>query len=827
MQGRTIGRFKILERIGQGGMASVWKAEDSLTGRLVAFKSLSPELSIIPKARRRFLREAQNAARLDHPRIAPVLASGEEEDVIYIVFALIEGETLADRISRAPMESGEGVRIAIAAAEALDHAHQRGMVHRDVSTRNVMLKRDGGVVLIDFGIALSAVGTRLTSQEATIGTVAYLSPEVALGRDAEPRSDLYSLAVVLYETLTGSLPYLDRRAEAYMFAVAHRPPMPPRQWRPDLSASLERFLLRAMSKLPSDRPETARDFIRELTAALNAADVRQPEVENPADLAARPLGVELPRPTYLAVIPFDDRSTLGDSEARIAFAGGFASALGGALNGIRDVHLVPLPPAFPIAEDDLPRLARQLEANAFVRGSVRRSGNEIRVSWSLILPHPLIQIAGGNVDGSMVDLFALEDRLAAAIRRALGADDFPRAAGARRHDPAARERYLQALGYLRRYDHAGSIEGAIGLLEKLVDSEEPSSEFFTALARAYLYKHRLTLEPEWERRAEAMCQRAAELDPDGVDVAIALGDLRSHAGRRDLAENDYRRALSLRPDHADALAGMASTLRAAGRLSEAERYAEAAVAAQPGQWRHHNLLGIIRQDQGRFAEAVEPFTRVVNLTPDNARGHLNLASVHYWNGDTQESMSGFRRSIEIEPSAGAYVSLGTSLFGLGRHEEAIEAYHKAAALLPSDPRVWGHLGSALRWMPDRREQCREPLERAVMLQQQKIERRAATSDDLCLLASWLSNLERHDAAIEAIERALALDPKSVRVMAAAIAAYHLAGDPLRAREYLSNALRHGYPKGILLRNPALATLIRAPEISEMFACRDIQEGEKK
>jgi len=220
MIGRTIGRYRIVARLGEGGMGSVWRADDALLSRPVALKFLPETLAASPEARQRFLREARAASQLDHPGIATVYDTGEADGRVYIALQLIEGETLAERLKRTGwLPIAEAVRIARAAAEALAHAHGKGVLHRDVTSGNLMVTAEGRVVVVDFGLALPEGATRLTQSQTVMGTVAYLAPEVAEGKPGDRRSDLYGLGVVLYEMLTGRLPFAGERREA---VLAHR-----------------------------------------------------------------------------------------------------------------------------------------------------------------------------------------------------------------------------------------------------------------------------------------------------------------------------------------------------------------------------------------------------------------------------------------------------------------------------------------------------------------------------------------------------------------------------------------------------------------------------
>ncbi|MFI5372194.1 MAG: serine/threonine-protein kinase, partial [Candidatus Eisenbacteria bacterium] len=392
MIGRRVGRYRVLAALGQGGMSSVWRAHDELLGRDVALKLLDEELAGSEQARRRFRHEAQVAASLDHPSVAAVYDSGEVDGVTFIAMALIDGETVAERIGRSLLPVDDALRIAIAVAGALAHAHARGVVHRDVTSRNIMLARDGRVLVLDFGLALAAGVSRVSSSRTMVGTAAYMAPEVLEGRDADARSDLYGLGVVLYEMLTGRVPFRGDRRETLTYAALNQEAEPPSRRRAEVTPALDRLVLRLLARDSAERHATADVLLSDLSA-VRAGASSQEHAHAPTDTPtatsseARSVAADLlasgAGPLYLALVPLEGSGDTGSETLATRLAGDLSEALSTSLTHLGKVHLVAGAGA-PAPGEDPGAFARRSGAHALLSGTVRVSGAHARVTWRMV-----------------------------------------------------------------------------------------------------------------------------------------------------------------------------------------------------------------------------------------------------------------------------------------------------------------------------------------------------------------------------------------------------------------------------------------------------------
>jgi len=806
MIGREVGRFRIVAKLGQGGMASVWKAEDTLLGRDVALKVLEGAAAESPKARRRFQHEAESQMRLHHPAIAQIVESGESADVAYIAMTLVDGPTLSERAARSLMPVADAVRMAAEVAAGLQHAHEHDVVHRDVTGRNIMLQPDGHWLVVDFGLALSEGATRLTTTGTVVGTVAYMAPEVLLGGSGDVRSDVYGLGAVLYEALTGRLPWAAERQEQLVYAIPNLPLQPPRALRPEIPEAVEAVVTRAMARRPGERFQSA----GEMRAALEACLEGAPEAERGRQAPSGPSALERGGPIYLGIVGFESANGSGGDLAR-----GLREAVTARLAGLPTVRVVPSPEGPAPGQEDLRQAAARLGANLLLEGGVRVTEAVARVTYSLVDPATGVRIAGASIDGATADPFGLEDRLVESVAEALGAPagapatDAPRP----RRDPAAGEHFRQALRHLERFDQEGAVDAAIQVLEGLARDEGHDPRFHAALARAYLHKYQHTAARIWQDRAATAYANAAKLDPSRSDVRLALADLQSSSGRTETAFQIYGEVLAV---ETDALRGYVRAGLRLGRADDARAACEAAIRARPADWRAWNLLGLAHAHRGAYRSALAAWRRVRHLAPDNVLVLRNIAGALFYLGHLRRAAPFYRRSAELFPNAPAYANLGSLLFFLGRHDECVDALERAVALAPAEPEFLGNLGSACRQIPGREARAAQALDQAISLMSERLRRAPDDAWGRARLAGWLANRGRHAEAIAAIETALRTAPDENECMLRAGFVYFHAGNRERSLHWFREAVRHGRGAVELEHDPELQSLRGDPEFEAIL-----------
>ena len=838
--GELIGRFEVLGDLGVGGMGRLYRARDPKLGREVAIKLLAERFSDSAEHLLRFEQEARAASALNHPNLVTVYETGEHDGYPWIAMELIDGTTLRAILADGFPSMRRLVSIACQIADGLAAAHEGGIVHRDLKPENVMVTRLGLVKILDFGLAKrSAAPLRGDATTADldvvntgpghiVGTVGYMSPEQARGLGLDFRSDQFAFGTILYEMLAGHRPFRGDTALDTLTAILREQPEDIALRNPHVPPSLAWVLNRCLSKDPDDRYASTRDLAKELAA------IRDHLTESGSVAASGPRpGLPRRRAAYLAaasglvvllalagawwsrgrwaaakgagagaavrrvaVLPFRD---LSGTPAGQRIGEGFADTVSARLGSAGSLAVLPAA-AVDEAGGDLASVFRETGVDVVVKGSLQFEMSRVRATWAVVEAAGR-QLAAGAAEGAGSQLLDLQDDVARKVARALGLEDgtLP----ARPAAPAlAEDRFLEALGHLRRYDNVAEVDAAIRILEGLGERAEVQA----ALARAYLAKRTITGEAAWLEKALAAGRKAAAADPELAAVRETRGRIALLEGKPADASVEFRASLERQPNSVEAELGLAIALERLGRADGAEKAYQRAIEIQPGWWSTYSHLGVFRQHRGDFAGALESFREAARLSPDNTRVYENIGNVLQLLGRHDEAIREYERSIAIRPTASALSNLGTCRFYVGRYGDAADAYGRAAALQPENGVLWLNLGDSLRWKGEERPVWEEAYRRAIGLLEADLALTPRDPDVLTSLALALAFTGRSDAARQKADEALALEPEAPDVLRSAALVYLAAGERERALGYLESAVAHGYSVAELRHDPELLRL---------------------
>jgi len=699
-------RYHIESEIGSGGMATVYLAQDLKHHRKVAIKILKPELAAVLGGER-FVQEITTTAQLQHPNILSLFDSGSADGFPYYVMPYIEGETLRQKLAReTQLAVEEAVRITTEVGDALDYAHRHGVVHRDIKPENILLQA-GRPIVADFGIAIAvqqAAGPRLTETGLSLGTPAYMSPEQATGdRAITAASDVYSLASVLYEMLTGDPPFTGTNVRAMIARIVTETPTPVIRVRPSVPRHVSVAVERALDKVPADRFVSGRAF----AAALTADEARAGTEGGP-----------------IAVLPFTNMSADPENEF---LADGIAEEIINALTKLEGLRVVARTSAFAFKgrQEDLRSVGRQLGVDHILEGSVRRAGNRLRVTAQLVNATDGYHLWSERYDRTMDDVFAVQDEISQAIVDTLKLKLHATAAGRLvtpgTGDLEAYNAFLKGLYFWNR--RGPNLERALRHFEAAARLDPGYARAWAALAdtQNLMGFYRYAPPREAFPAAMASARRALEIDPAMAPAHTSLGfALTYYDWDWVRAEQAFRRSRELDPNYATNHHWYAEFLMLRGRLAEAVAGAEHARDLDPIGLILGVMVGWAYYYARRFDDAIRVLQGTLDLDPEFVPAYVWLAPAHLLSGHPAEAaetcrlerdLSGDDGSLTLHVEAAAVARSGDTEAA----EPIVTAVERRAATTPGY--TWeaalahaglGHREATLTWL-ERAVEERSPL----------------------------------------------------------------------------------------------------------------------
>jgi serine/threonine-protein kinase len=656
------GRYLVDRPLGHGGMATVYLAEERKHGRKVAIKVLHAELAASLGAER-FLREIGIVARLAHPHILPLIDSGNAGGMLYYVSPFVPGGSLRDRIARErQLPVRDAIRIAGEVGTALHYAHRNGFVHRDVKPENILFA-DGQAVLADFGVARAYTATDtevVTEAGMALGTPAYMSPEQASGdRDVGTRSDVYSLACVVYEMLTGAPPLIGGNIRATLALQVTATPRPVRALRPDAPAAVEHALARALAKPPEDRFASVADFTAALAADASALH------DLPASAARG-----------IAVLPFVNASSDPENEY---LSDGITDELIDALSKMERLRVASRTSVFALKgkPQDVRAIGALLGATEVLEGTVRKSGDRLRITAQLSSTTDGRLLWSQRYDRTLHDVFDIQDEIARTIVDTLRVTSFADLSSPlpRRYTESvtAYGLYLRGRFALNRRSQEGVLE-AIEYFEQAIAEDPAYALAYTGLSDAYALQldYRSIPVAEGFARAKAYARQALQLDDSLAEAHSSLAwCLFVYDWDWAAAKRAFDRAIALDPRYPTAHQWYAFLLASGGRLDEALVEGHTAQELDPSSVSIRRTLGWLYYYARRYEQARYHLGRAVAMNPTAEESYRTLGLTLAVDGRLDEAVRVLREAVTM-PGAGSYThaTLGYALARAGQRDEA-------------------------------------------------------------------------------------------------------------------------------------------------------------
>jgi serine/threonine protein kinase len=698
MIGKTISHYKITSQLGEGGMGVVYEAEDTNLGRHVALKFLSPSMANDENLLQRFQREARAASALNHPNICTIHGIEQHESEHFIVMELLDGGSLADRIRTGPLDIDQLLVLGVQIADALESAHSKGIVHRDLKPANIFVTSRGQAKILDFGLAKidqqkpgaasnvpTAIADHLTSAGATMGTVAYMSPEQARGEITDARTDLFSFGTVLYQMATGVLPFQGETSAVVFDAILNRDPAPLSEVNPSLPDELGRIVSQMLEKERDLRFQSATEVKTSLKRLKRDLDSGRHSGETAAIHSTQSPAT---KEQSIAVLYFENLSGMKEDEY---LRDGITEDITTELSKISGLKTFFRANILPYRDRSVTagQVGTELGASYVLAGSLRRIGNRLRINAQLIDATNEFPLWSERYDREMEDVFAVQDeiaqKIAEALRIKLSPQEQEALAAKPTENPHAYDLYLRGRNYARRVGRQ-NLQVALQMYENAValDADFARAHAGVANVCAQYYYH-FEQQQQWIDRAIAAAQKASSYGKDDPEIKLAEAWIDVAEGRHDKGVNKVQEAISRDPDVDGGYYLLGRALFLAGRYQEIVDMMEVAIAHAGENYNTmmpiHNALGALGKKDALnnfLHREIAVYESHVKKVPEDARARVLLANCYAHQGRTEDAKREADMAMALRPDDTMILYNVACVFCLmGKKKEGLDALKRA------------------------------------------------------------------------------------------------------------------------------------------------------
>ena len=871
MSDEIVSHYRILEKLGAGGMGVVYKAEDIRLGRMVALKFLPEDATRDPRALERFKREARTASALDHPNICTIFEIDEENGHPFIAMQYLEGQTLREGIGHQPVPLSTLFDWALQITDALQAAHAKGIMHRDIKPDNIFITESGQVKVLDFGLAKLTAGELAGSSEVTlsvtgslthtgkaIGTVAYMSPEQARGVVLDARTDLFSFGVVLYEMATGKQAFWGPTWAVTVHAILGQAPMSLNESMPGLPQRLQEIIDKSLVKNRDLRYQDAAEIRHDLlllkkdyesgkklkstqTAAqwtpkrkllvgvaacllllLVAAGVWGPKVlrRMATSRAATSIHASLiPERKSIAVLPVVAQA--GDPKLT-AFGEGLLDDVAAKLSQLSANHDLEIVPARTLEDKKVTNLAaasKEFGVSLGLSVSLEQANDLVRASYSLTDVKSGKNVAGDSITAPVSDLFTIEDKLTNGVATALELplrNEEKQALGAHStSSPEAYQYYVQGRGYLQELSKPENLTSAEILFKQALKLDVNYGQAEASLGQAYWFKYQMGKQKQWIGQAQQTCSAAVNMGNAGADGHMCLGLLFDGTGQYEKAAEQFQQAVQLEPTNDRAYINLAKAYQHLNQPDKAEETFKRAISTRPQYWWPYHALGVFYQAQAEYGKAEAMARKAAELDPDSYLSFNSLGATLLYEGKDEEATQALEKSIIIKPSYAAYSNVAVAQFRLRHYKDSAASFKEALRLDDSNYQNWGSLGDAQFYGGDSAA-AMESYKKAIALAEQQLKVNARDAGILGDLASYYSMLGDRRQALSYLDRSLELGHGDKELLFNAALVYNQLRETGPALEWLEKALDAGYSRAVVATSGPLDNLRSNPRYQALM-----------
>lgn len=832
--------YDIKKKLGEGGMGIVYLARDTRLKRDVALKFLPKRIAKDQSKHGRFRTEAQAAAVLNHRNIAQVYAIEEANGELCIVLEYVEGEELKDVIDDEKITSEEKQEVAAEIAEGIKAAHDKGIIHRDIKSRNIMIDSSKGVKIMDFGLAHLEGSEPSITRDTTAGTTAYMSPEQLRGKEADNRSDIWSYGVVLYEMFTGELPFQGMHEAAIMYSITEEEPLPIDSENSDIPEYIRQVINRCLEKNPDDRYQKISDVLNDLregnedsetSAAGEEAGILNKKAYLVIGAAVLTIILSLflffrnnefdlmgnvPQKKYLAVLPIEN---ISDDPNLESISAGLTETLSFRLSDLEQYeNEYWVTPASEIRSANVASASQANEifgVNLAIRSTIQIIQDSTRMILELIDADNIVRMETEQVTVSSRNLAQLEKESVQAMLNMLQIEVQPvmveTISRGEPKNPDAYEFYLKGRASLQEPANLEMLDNAIQHFEDALDIDSDFALAYAGLGEAYWRKFVITQNIELVDQAKYALSEAQSIDENLPAVQFLMGLIENGQNNYEGAIQHFENALNLNPEYTRAHRQMANSYYNLGDNEKALNIYERLIEGQPEYWVGYRDLALYHYDEANWEQAIENFKKAINLTSQNSSLYSNLGAAYFYNSKVDSARMMFERSMAIEENPLSAVNLATIYYRNGNYTEAADMYQLVLEIEVFRNRyeIWANYASAVEWS-ESKDGEEELYQTAIDKAEEQLDVNPDDAVVLSSIAAFYSDLNNREQALEYLNKAINLESENQVLIVNAISTY----ENLGMREEALSWVQADIISQIEWL-PDLQTMIEDPEYLEM------------
>ena len=777
MIGTVFSHYKILEKIGEGGMGVVYKAEDTKLLRVVALKFLGEQFAFDEEAKARFFREARAASALNHQNIITIYEIDEFGGKCFISMEFVEGKSIKGLIGQEPISVKKALNIVMQVAEGLKAAHEKGIVHRDLKSDNIMLTPDGKVKIADFGLAELKGAPSLTSQVSIMGTLPYASPEQLQGITADERTDVFSFGVVLYEMITGRLPFWSEYEQATIYSILNEDPDPVTKLNKEIPTELEKIIGKALEKRAERRYQSMVEIL---------ADLRK--VGEEYEPGARRKAPTIPS---LAVLYFEN---LGESRGDDYFAAGMTEDIITDLSKIDKIKVLSRSDVVPYRGKtvSVKEIGKNLNVDYILEGSIRKADSRLRITAQLTRASDGFHVWAERFDRELKDVFEVQSdvsqNVASALKIKLTVSQIERIEKKPTISIKAYDYYLRGRDYYWRLGKE-DLEIAIQMYKKALEVDPQYALAYAGLADVYVYKY----EAYYDRsvhllnQAEEASKRALALDYDLPEAHRALGRVYQEKKNYQESISEFKKAIELKPDYFEAYRALGWIYEEMGNCDEAIACTEKALEIRPSDRESYLLLGIAYLDKKEYQQAEKMFFNALEVAPDYATAYYYIGNTYQKQGKFDQALEMYQKCIKAGGDPNVYLDMGWIYLFKGDFEKANTSFKKCIELGCFEFIANYYLGLAFK-VQGKKKEAQDYYNHSIELSNKLLEDDPENPYVHSTLGLAYTSLGEEEKGRQHGEYAVSLDPENGAVLYDLARIYALQNNPDKAIQSLQIAL---------------------------------------